>query len=252
MLLQYPKKGKHEAVSRKLTASFFSSFSCRYFLQLQIFCNIEIMKCRGIIVLLLLLSFSQNLIAQLEEGFDKEYVISGGAFIKTDSISSESLSFWPEIYGTYESNMSNYLSGFFRINVILPINFSIETDKTYEDTISKRKVSGFGMTLGGRYYIRGAMTGFYAGPSISYYRYNHTYEYSTRVGDYQYAINAIRGTMTLGYQHISDNGFVIHGYIGVMLDHKNYSYFVTPYNPEPSGSMNLIKPDMGFSIGYHF
>ncbi|MGM0625050.1 MAG: DUF3575 domain-containing protein [Bacteroidota bacterium] len=210
------------------------------------------MKYHSCISLFILLIMPVLASAQLEDGFEKEYSVTGGIFPKADSISSDKVSMWPELYATYESNMSQHLSGFFRLNVIIPVGFGFKTNKTYHDTISSRKAKGFGLSLGGRYYITQAMQGFYAGPSVSYYRYNQIYTYENRIGEDEYGVNAVRGSMIIGYQHIYENGFTMHAYIGIMLEHKNYKRFVSLVETKPVGSMNLIKPDAGFSIGYYF
>jgi len=201
---------------------------------------------------LLLISVPVILCAQLDESFEKKNTITGGMFMKVDSMSDKRMSFWPEIYGTYESNLSERLAGFFRLNVIIPATISYQKADVYGDVISKQHARGFGMTLGARYYINAVMQGFYVGPSIGYYRYNHTYEYENRISDDEYSITSVRGSMVLGYQHVYKNGFTIHGYVGIMLDHKNYARFISLIETVPAGSTNLIKPDVGLSFGYYF
>ncbi|MGC9332205.1 MAG: DUF3575 domain-containing protein [Bacteroidales bacterium] len=192
------------------------------------------------------------LCAQLDESFEKKNTITGGMFMKVDSLSDERMSFWPEIYGTYESNLSERLAGFFRMNVIIPLTINIQKAEVYGDTISKQHARGFGMTLGARYYINAVMHGFYVGPSVGYYRYNHTYEYENRISDDEFSITSVRGSMVLGYQHVYKNGFAIHAYAGIMLDHKSYAEFINVVETVPAGSISLLKPDVGLSFGYYF
>lgn len=210
------------------------------------------MKKLQILLITLSISFSTIAFAQTEEGLDKQYTVSGGTFMKFDSISSNQISIIPEIYGTYESNLSEKLSGYVRINIIIPISIDIPLDKEYDDGITKHKANGFGFTLGSRYYISKLMNGFYLGPSISYYRYNHIYEIDNNISDTEYSITSIRVSGSLGYQYIFENGFIVHLYSAIMLDHKQYSIFISNYNTESKGKMNLLKPDFGVSIGYHF
>ncbi|MGM0650611.1 MAG: DUF3575 domain-containing protein, partial [Bacteroidota bacterium] len=193
------------------------------------------------------LLFPLMLCAQLEETFEEQHSFTGGIFPKVDSMSDKRLSFWPEIYGTYESNLSERLAGFFRMNVIIPLTVSFQSGEVYGDSISNHRAKGFGMTLGARYYINNVMRGVYVGPSVSYYRYNHAYEYANRLSEDEYSINSVRGSMVLGYQYISKSGFTIHAYAGLTLDHKNYAIFVTQVETEPIGSMSLLKPDAGLS-----
>lgn len=191
------------------------------------------------------------LCAQLEESFEKKNTITGGMFMKVDSLSDKRMSFWPEIYGTYESNLSERLAGFFRMNVIIPLTINIQKAEVYGDPISKQHARGFGMTLGARYYINAVLHGFYVGPSVGYYRYNHTYEYENR-SDVEFSITSVRGSMVLGYQYVYNNGFTIHAYAGIMLDHKSYAEFITVVKTVPAGSISLLKPDVGLSFGYYF
>ncbi|MDA3820485.1 MAG: DUF3575 domain-containing protein [Candidatus Delongbacteria bacterium] len=190
--------------------------------------------------------------AQLDASFEKKHTISGGMFMKVDSMSDKRMSFWPEIYGTYESNLSERLAGFFRMNVIIPMSMNIQKADVYGDTISKQYARGFGMTLGARYYINAVMHGFYVGPSVGYYRYNQTYEYENCISDDEFSITSVRGSMVLGYQYVYNNGFTIHAYAGIMLDRKSYAEFITVVKTVPVGSISLLKPDVGLSFGYYF
>lgn len=190
--------------------------------------------------------------AQVEESIDQQYSITGGVFLKVDSLSSEQVSLWPEIYATYESNMSEHLTGFFRMNVIIPTSVNVKLDKEYDDGIASHSARGFGITLGGRYYINESFKGIYAGPSVSYYRYNHTYKLDGYLNEEEYAITSIRASFALGYQYISESGFSFNVYLAAMLDHKYFEKFTTPVNTIALGSGNFIKPDMGISFGYHF
>jgi hypothetical protein len=210
------------------------------------------MKKLQILFIALFFGFSTIAFAQTEESLDKQYTVSGGTFMKFDSISSDQISIIPEVYGTYESNLSEKLSGYVRINIIIPLSIDIPLNKEYDDGITKHKAKGFGFTLGSRYYISKLMNGFYIGPSISYYRYNHVYEIDTDISDTEYSITSIRGSVSLGYQYIFENEFIVHIYSAIMLDHKQYSIFTSDYDTESKGKMNLLKPDFGVSIGYHF
>lgn len=191
-------------------------------------------------------------IAQVEDSFQQEYSITGGAFLKVDSLSSEQVSLWPEIYATYESSMSEHLTGFFRMNVIIPASVNIKLDKEYDDGIASHSARGFGITLGGRYYINESFRGVYAGPTVSYYRYNHTYKMDGYLNEEEFAITSIRGSFAIGYQYIYEGGFSFNVYLAAMLDHKYFEKFVTPVKTVALGSGNFIKPDLGISLGYHF
>jgi hypothetical protein len=190
--------------------------------------------------------------AQVEDGLEQKFNLTAGTFLKFDSISADQLSLWPEVYATYESNMSEHLTGFFRLNVIIPTSINIKLNPEFDDGIEKHSARGFGINLGAKYYIREAFHGFYAGPSVSYYRFNHTYKYSAFLNEEEYSITAVRGSFVVGYQHISEYGFVFDVYLGAMLDHKYYEKFTSPIKTIALGSANFIKPDLGISIGYHF
>ncbi|MDA3912004.1 MAG: DUF3575 domain-containing protein [Bacteroidales bacterium] len=210
------------------------------------------MKKIHVILLTLFTSFIINGFAQVEDGLEQKYNLTGGTFVKIDSMSSDQISLWPELYATYESNMSEHLTGYFRLNVIIPTSINIKLNPEYEDGIEKHSAKGFGINLGAKYYIREAFHGFYAGPFISYYRYNHTYKYSAFLNEEEYSITSVRGSFIIGYQHISESGFVFDVYLGAMLDHKYYEKFTSTFNTIALGSANFIKPDMGISFGYHF
>lgn len=210
------------------------------------------MKKSHIILFTLCLSSFFSSFAQVEDGLEQKYNITGGAFVKIDSMSSDQISLWTEVYATYESNMSEHLTGYFRLNVIIPASFDIKLNPEYDDGIETHSARGFGINLGAKYYIREAFHGFYAGPTVSYYRYNHIYKYSAFLNDEEYSITSVRGSFIIGYQHISEYGFVFNVYIGAMLDHKYYEKFISTINTIALGSANFIKPDMGISIGYHF
>lgn len=203
-----------------------------------------------IILLTLFTSFIINGFAQVEAELEQKYNLTAGTFVKIDSMSSDQISLWPEVYATYESNMSEHLTGYFRLNVIIPASFDVKFNPEFEDGIERHSAKGFGVNLGAKYYIREAFHGFYAGPTVSYYRYNHIYKYSAN--EKEYSITSVRGSFVVGYQHISEYGFVFDIYVAALLDHKYYEKFISPINTIAWGSANFIKPDMGISIGYHF
>ena len=207
---------------------------------------------RHIITFITIICAGLNSFAQVDDGLERKYTISGGAFLKVDSLSDQQISLWPEIYATYESNMSKRLSGFFRLNVIIPASIDIPLESGFDDGISGHSARGFGINLGARYYLKEAMHGFYAGPFVSYYRYNHIYNFDKILSEDEYSITSIRGSLAIGYQQIWANGFSLHTYIGVLLDHKYIEKFTSVIDTEAVGSVNLIKPDIGISVGYYF
>lgn len=192
-------------------------------------------------------------VSQSGKVLDKKHVVSGGAFMKVDSLSEKHLSIWPEIYGTYEYNLSRHIGGFFRMNLLVPVkSINIQLEENNLDSIKWSKARGFGLNLGARYYIGDVMEGFYIGPAVSYYRYNHEYMYKNKVNVVEYSVTSVRGSMSLGYQHIFKNNLSVHGYISLVLDHKKYTKFISDINTVPAGESNTLKPDAGFSIGYFF
>lgn len=191
--------------------------------------------------------------AQTEEHLEKKYTITGGAFLKIDSLSDKQISLWPEVYVCYESNMRRHLSGFFQLNVIVPVSVDISFDKNFDDDIASHSAKGFGLNLGARYYINESLKGFYAGPIVSYYRYNHKYRSSiTSRKEDEYSITSIRGSFVIGYQKVWESGFTLNIYSGAYLDHKNIKKFTSPTKTKDIGNVNLIKPDFSISVGYYF
>lgn len=211
---------------------------------------------RYLIAILFPLLLFANSYAQLESDIeeDKEYIISAGIFPKVDSISESFLSIWPELYFGYESNMSENLAGFFRFNLILPAEAQVKLKETPNDSVTKMRPNGvgIGLNLGARYYISELMRGFYVGPAVGYYRYNQQLNFNTTSSEYEIAVNSIRGSMIIGYRYVGTEGFTLHIYGGIMLDHKAYGHFIDDTNIKNLGSRNFIKPDIGVSVGYHF
>jgi len=210
----------------------------------------KLLKIFAVITLLAIPLFS---ISQTGKVMDKKHVVSGGAFMKVDSLSDKYLSIWPEIYGTYEYNLSRHIGGFFRMNFLVPVKtINIDLEENELDSIEWSKAKGFGLNLGARYYIGDVMQGFYIGPAVSYYRYNQEFMYKGKVNVQEYTITSVRGSMSLGYQHIFQNGLSIHGYISLLLDRKTSKRFTSAISTVPAGRSTSIKPDAGFSIGYFF
>jgi hypothetical protein len=210
------------------------------------------MNLTKLIILYCAICFSIVTNAQVQEQLVPNHVISAGTFLKIDSISDKSLSFFPEIYMTYESNMSENLTGFFRLNIILPLSIDVPLVENPYDSLNSHKANGFGISLGARYYINEAFKGFYVGPAVSYYRYNHSYLFTDKNIEKDYSITSVRGSMAVGYQKIFANNFVLHIYLAMMLDHKNFARFKSQIETEMIGSGNYLKPDIGVSVGYYF